>query len=297
MAGFLTTLYLYKKQPIIYKELTLKEYKNILKSLLSDPIDTDSILLNLNRILINITSLKEEELINLNLLEYLALLVNIRQVSIGNSIFATYKTETDNINIEINLQETFDEIINCLKKDRTIIINDNNINLKLSIPKIKNLLNKNDNLYCDQNINDLPAKYFAPINNKINTLNKQINNFYFFKSPIEKYSIKLSLKLIDYFQLIKILFNDNLLTIYNNIFYLSKICHLTPDYLENSTYGEFKIFVKKVQEMSEQSASNTNNQSEVDSDANDFDPVDIDSLYGNENEEPPSNITRSEFTP
>jgi hypothetical protein len=313
MTGFLTTLN-FKDQNIVFKELTLKSYKTILKSLLNDPIDVNNLLLNINSILTDITSLTNQQLLELNLLEYLLILINIRQVSIGNTIFATYKTETESINITINLQKSFDSVKECLEGFKTISYKDDNTSLTFDIPTIQDVYNKKDNLFCKENIDKLPIKYFSIINNKISLIHKQIKEFYFFESAIEKYSINLTLDITNFFQIIKILFNDNLLTLYNNIFYLSKICHLTPEYLENCTYGEFKIFVKKVQEMNQQSSL----KNDTTLDETEYEAADIDSFYENENEndfnteesDPNdispdnqplptnfSNITRSEFTP
>jgi hypothetical protein len=299
MTGFITAVKIGEKT-VYFNELSLKKYKTILKSLLNDPIDTDNLFLNLNCILQEITSLSKQEILELNILEYFLLLISIRQISIGNIIFATYKDEQSSMNIEIDLEKTCIEIRDCLNNFTPLEYKDDLIKLAFNIPQIKNIFQKDNNIYCNYDTDNLPIKYLPIITENVKKLFKKINTFYFFKSPIEKYSVFLTINLTDYVQLIKILFNENLLTIYNNIFYLNKICHISAEYLENCTYGEFKIFVKKVQEMQQATTQQSPN------DVMNYDPVDIDSLYGNDDftdeqpsspDEPPQRITRSEFTP
>jgi hypothetical protein len=293
MTGFLTTLKI-KDKNISFKELKVKDYKIILKCLLSEPIDQDNFLLNLNNILLKITSLNETDILEFNILEYLLLLVNIRQISIGSVIFATYKNQKETLNIEINLQKTFDEINKCLTEVTPLLYKEKDITLTFDIPLVKDVLNKKSNLFCKEEIDSLPVRFLSIIKKNSFLIQQKIQKYFFFKAPVEKYSVKLSVNLDDYFQFIKIIFNENMLTLYNNIFYLNKICHMSAEYLESCTYGEFKIFVKKVQEMYDQQTNKL--PKNVDENIEDsYDPVDIDSLYGNTNT--PSQISRSEFTP
>ena len=44
----------------------------------------------------------------------------------------------------------------------------------------------------------------------------------------------------------KILFLDDLMSIYNNIYSLTLNAHMSGDYLENCTIGEFQIFVSNL---------------------------------------------------
>ncbi len=296
MNDLLTSLQLLNKT-VVYKELKLKHYKTILKCLISDPIDTNNLILNLNSVLTHITNLTEDEVLNLNLLEYLLLLIEIRITSIGSSIFAIHKINDESINIEIPLYKTLQEVQNCLNdfKSEKIPINDS-ITLNYSIPTVKDLLIKKSPIFIKENIDDLPACYLKNINPYIKKFNNFIKNYYFFKPPTEKYIINLSLNPINYILLIKILYNEDLFSVYSNIFYLSKLCNMSAEYLENCTYGEFKIFVKKTEEFL-QRTSRPSIKQEVHEESP-FEQVDINSLYGND-EQPENfaNITRSEFTP
>ena len=287
MSSLITKLQLPGKE-VIYKELKLKQYKTILKCLVSTPIDRYNLFLNLNTILVQITNLTEEEILNLNLLEYLLLLTEIRVTSIGSSIFAVYKGTDESINIEIPLQKTLEEIQKCLNGFKQLQLDIADIKLNFVIPKVKNLISNKPVNYTDIDINELPARYLKIINKSLKEFNSYFKKYYFFKPPIEKYSVKLSASINEFTDIIRILFNENLLSVYNNIYYLSKFCNMSAEYLENCTYGEFKIFVKKTEELLLKNTKNITTNIEE----NHYEEVDINSLYGND-----LSISNSEFTP
>jgi hypothetical protein len=287
VSDLLTELQLSNKI-VVYRELKLKHYKNLLKCLYSEPINVSNLFLNLNFILEQITNLTKEEITNLNCLEYLLLLLEIRTTSIGSSIFAIYNAENEPVNIEIPLNKTIVEIQNCLNNFKPLQFIDANVELNFIVPQIKDLTIKKY-LWVKEDISNLPLKYLKNINQYTKKINKYIEQYYFFNPNVEKYSIKLSLKTTNFIQFIKILFNENLFSIYENIFYLSKICNMSAEYLENCTYGEFKIFVKKTEEMLQKQTTPLQVNEEQE-----FTPIDINSLYGNKNI---ADISPSEFTP
>lgn len=287
MSELITKLQLTDRE-VLYRELKLKQYKTILKCLVSSPIDRYNLFLNLNAILAQITNLTKEEILDLNLLEYLLLLTEIRVTSIGSSIFAVYKSFDESINIEIPLQKTLEEIQKCLNNFKQLQLDIADTKLNFVIPKIKKLVSNKPVNYTDIDINELPARYLKTINKSLKEFNNYFKKYYFFKPPIEKYSVKLSISVNEFTDIIRILFNENLLSVYNNIYYLSKFCNISAEYLENCTYGEFKIFVKKTEEiLAKNTKGSTTNIEE-----NTYEEIDINSLYGND-----LPISNSEFTP
>lgn len=289
MDGLLTYLQLSNKQ-VIYKELKLKHYKIILKCLIGDQIDIPNFLLNINSILEEITNLSQDDILNLNLLEYLLLLTEIRITSIGSTIFAVSKSNKNTFNIEIPLNKTLDEIKKCLNNYEPLFFKD----LNFVIPLVKDLVNKKEFLFIKEDVNNLPVRFIKNINQGNKKFNNYFQQYYFFNLPTNKqYSLKLSVNLKDFIELIKILYNENLISIYDNIYYLSKICNFSAEYLENCTYGEFKIFVKKTESILQKKIKPL--PPKIEPLVSEFDPVDIDSLYGN-NENFDTNITLSEFT-
>ena len=296
MNGLYTKLKLLDKE-IIHGELNVKDYKVILKCLLGDTLDIPALYLNLNSILLKITNLKEDELYNLNIIEYLLLLLSIRSNSIGGIIFATYNGEKK-INLQIPLNEIIEELTYFLETHQLLAINIKNVSTTISVPKINEFISKGDLSFVNNitvnnsttiDIEQLPVCVYKQINDKINFLKKDINNLHFYKPVVEDYIIKFSSNLNEYGSLIKILFNENLLSVYDNIFYLSKVSNFSAEYLENCTYGEFKLFVKKTENLYKNTTSTPTQSLPVE---DEMDQVDIDSLYGRD-----LNITPSEFTP
>ena len=296
MNGLYTKLKLLDKE-IIHGELNVKDYKVILKCLLGDTLDIPALYLNLNSILLKITNLKEDELYNLNIIEYFLLLLSIRSNSIGGIIFATYNGEKK-INLQIPLNEIIEELTFFLENYQPLAINIKNVSTTITIPKIKEFISKEDLSFTNDiivnsnttiDIEQLPVCVYKQINDKINFLKKDINNLHFYKPVVEDYIIKFSSNLNEYGSLIKILFNENLLSVYDNIFYLSKVSNFSAEYLENCTYGELKLFVKKTENLYKNTTSTPTQSLPVE---DEMDQVDIDSLYGRD-----LNITPSEFTP
>jgi len=291
VSDLLTCLQLSSKQ-VVYKELKLKQYKTILKCLIAEPIDISNLFLNLNSILKALTNLTEEEILNLNFLEYFLLLTEIRITSIGNYIFAVSKIGNTSLNIEIPLNKTLEEIKRCINNFKPFKYE----NLNFVIPKIKDIIDSKDFLCIEEkNVIDLPVLHFKKINQAIKKFNNYFEQFYFFESTAnKKYSLRLSISLDSYINLIKILYNENLLSIYDNIYYLSKICNFSSEYLENCTYGEFKIFVKKTEEILQKRVKRSNVKIQPLEEPS-FDQINMDSFYGKDDTD--LNISRSEFTP
>jgi hypothetical protein len=291
VSSYLTTFTIANKH-VIVKELYVKDYKTILKCLVNDPVDINELFLNLNVILEKITNLSKEEILELNLFEYFYVLIKIRMTSLGASIFAVYNDVDRDINVEINLQKTLDEIQKLLTIKLEYTHVDEFSKIIFKIPTIKKICNSTEYIFVNNtDINNLPLQYIKTLNEYSKKITNEIKKYSFFKSPVEKYSVPFATDIQSYVQLIKILFNDSLLSLYENIYYLSKFCFLSPQYLEECTYGEFKIFVKKTEEILIKKANklNTNNVNV------EMEPIDINTLYGND--ESLSSVSRSEFTP
>lgn len=301
MAGFTAPIKI-NDFTVLYNELKVRDYKTILKCLLEEPVNVYNLFFNVNLILKNLTNLTEKQILELNLLDYLNLLINIRVLSMGNKIFTVYQDETKTTKLEISLNNALKQLKECQEQFKQLYYNDKDISFLFNIPKVNDILNNNtfyiesitykDKTYSniDESIIDLlPAKYIKIINSNCDLINQHIEKFYFYDSPVKMFSINLSLNYKIYSNIVKIIFNENLASIYDNIFYLSKICNLNSNYLEDCTYGEFKIFVKKAEEMLRKKI-----QPQADPSINEqqYAPADIDSFY---NAPLPSDVSSSEF--
>jgi hypothetical protein len=284
---------------IQFSELKLKDYKILLKCLFGSEIDSKLLLDNINNIIAKISNLKIDDIRNLNIIEYFLLLTEIRINSLGGIINAVYNDTDLKKNLEIPLIPVITNLTDFLQHsyNNKFVFEDNEIHFE--IPKIANF---NEDDFCFINspvpIDDLPAKFLPEIVQNINALKGSINSIYFYETPLEQFNINFTCSFKHYLLLIKLLFNESLFSIYENTFYLCKLCNFSAEFLDNCTYGEFNIFVKKAENILKQSNNSASSvphdlqSSGLDND-NVFDPVDINSLYNN----PDIKITPSEFTP
>lgn len=280
---------------VYFNELQVKHLKIIYKSLLGDILDPETIFINFNNILQNITSLKDK-VSSLNYLDYILLLLNIRAASIGNLIILQLNQE-ENIKIEIDIYKLIDiieqEIENTIPAPQDI----DTVKIYFTFPTVHELLTLNSN----SSINDvynffikaleyentfidlkeisqqekitllekIPAKITSQIIKitldiiqKLNTMNilSQIRG-------LEDKTLLLNLNTQNLAAFIKLLFGEQLMALYENIFALCKMGNFTPEYLENCTPGEYLLFVKKLE------ALNKSSQNENNMPIDDYDPM------------------------
>lgn len=289
---------------VLYNELKVKHLKIILKCLTGETPDPILLFNNLDNILFEITNLSINEIKSLNFLEYFILLFKIRSISMGGTIFA--ETNTDP---QVKLQISIEKIIKILEEiDNTVLkietVQDFIIRYKLptidEIIKFNNDIIDNPFLYGfyfkNNNLNfkdlavkeqktildNLPAKINQTIfkNTKeiINTFNSI--NLLSYLPQTENVSLPFNFNVRNLILIVELLFEMSLLSLYENYLVLCKISNLTPEFIEESTPGEYILYVKKLQELT----SNKNQQKNV--------------LVNNLGQTPFTDIgTRSEFTP
>jgi hypothetical protein len=266
-------------------ELTIRQYKSILKSLFTDSLNKET-LLNITNVICDITTLDIEQIHSLNFIEYFALLTFIRATSIGGTLPLVITDDNKKINIDVNLNNTIDNFLPLLTHEDTVI-QEGDITFKVGLPTLDRLIheNNNSNLFIKQitlknktinNFNDIKAivnvltpRFINTVNTHCTTIQQKLQNVYFYKNINSKFNIPFIVTLDEILFLIKLLFGDNLINIYNDIFYLSKHVNISAEYLESCTPGEFKIFTKNLEEML-QINSDTITDNNGDEDINDI---------------------------
>jgi hypothetical protein len=274
---------------IFYNELQVKHLKTIYKCLLGDELISDLVFKNLNNILTIITNLKNEEVNSLNILDYFLLIFDIRCTSIGNLIFVQLADKT-NTSIEINIFN-FNKIlkdINLKQILETDIIQ--NIEIKYSLPtinelhelklektidkiypifintiKINNTVIKFKELnYLEKNnlLEKIPAKITSIIIKKVYDIYQTFNkiNLLATTNGLQDKILPFNFNINNLTQLVKILFGEQLMSLYENIFALCKLGNFSPEYIENCTPGEYILFVKKLEALSQQNQKQNNNE-------------------------------------
>jgi len=263
------------------KELKVKHHKTILKSLLGNTPDYESAFYNISNILTELTNIKFEEINQLNVIDYFLLLFEVRSLSIGSSIAAETTGEKviklklnvskfseclKNINIEDLLQpETVDNIIIEYKLPTIQDIVNIDINSQETVYKlfVKSLIVKD--LYVDLTDIDsntyikileyLPAKVASCFNKRSQNLISKFNdiNLLSYLPGLKNEQLVFNFNINNLGSILKLLFGEQLLTLYSNIFTLCNQGNLTPEYIENCTPGEYILFVKKIEEINQTS--------------------------------------------
>lgn len=264
---------------IFYTELKIKHLKTLYKCLLEDPPNPKTTIFNINQILFELTNLNEKEINKFNFVDYFLFLLELRCSSISNTIFAEF-TDQKNTKIEINLNSFINQIklidyTTLLKKDIF-----NNIVIQYKLPSINEtlFLNENKQLEIDcfykhfisqiiieekkitlsdynndeiQNIlNKLPAKLTSTIIKKVLNILKEVSvNLFSEINGLKEKQLIFNFNIINLIYIIKFVFGEQLMSLYDNIFALCKVGNFTPEYIENCSPGEYIIFVKKLEDL------------------------------------------------
>ena len=251
----------YFNKGVYCSEISLKEYKVILKSLLTQNL-SDTFLVNINKLLRKNTTLSLDEINNLNFVEYFIILVFIRVISMGGELKLVFTHENKKTGVTLNLNNTIKNFIPALLlKEKKITLED--IEFTLAIPAFKKFLSFNNSL-TEFYIKSATVKNYttfeqADISLLINTLtpvsykkiidecisfNEQLTKLYFYNNFKKEFSISFVPHPDSILYYLKLVFNDDLQILYNDIHYLSKLENLSTDYLINCTPGEFKLHAK-----------------------------------------------------
>lgn len=272
---------------VYFSELKVKHYKTILKSIFGDELDYETAFTNISNVIQQITNLSSEEINSLSFLDYFLLLFEIRSNSIGGSIIAE-TTDNNSTKIDINIQKLISHLHNIDLKTALLPDTINNVTVIYKIPSIKNII--------EINANDIESIYHACL--KSITLNDKTINFENYSAKEIKHIlgklptiyttiiIKRVQQLIELFNnvnlighlkgledkqlifnfniknlgiILKLLFGEELLSLYQNIFTLAKDANIPPQYIEECTPGEYYLYVKKLESENKSTSPTSNN--------------------------------------
>ncbi len=281
--NFLTQL---SKDTLICSELQVKDYKQILKCTFGDTPDKTIFIETVCRMLSKVTDKPLEYVKQLNIIDFFCLLLDIRANSLGNcSLVLTQNNQK--YNIELDLIKVKEETSR-LFQQLTTTIKHSNLEVSFECPSIERLMQNTKEDYLSyiksSCITKKRKKCFAVI-----TTNEQAEMFFDALPP------KVSLEIIENFnkfvesitkmnylsrygfneqQLVflpsidsllwfaKLLFNEPLNSLYDNIFYLSYSGKMNAEYVENLSVGEYNYFVGLLRQVlaSKNSPPGENNQ-------------------------------------
>lgn len=297
---FFTKVNLRNNQSLFCEELKVKHLKSIYKCLLGEEPDTELLFFNLHNI---IKSLTHNNLNEIDFLDYFILLIEIRCSCIGSIINVQI---SENTNFEINLYKFIETLKNINLDDLLKSENFGDVTVYFKIPKIYEIAQFNielETIYSyfikevqiknlkysfqspkevEEFLKHLPAKYFSTITQKINDLIGYFNNVNLlgYNENLIKSNIILpfNFNVKNLFGVVKILFGNHLMPLYENILALCKINNFTPEYIENCTPGEYLLFVKKLEEMNFQKQQQPYTEEQSDFSEQSFNPYDSEDL-------------------
>jgi hypothetical protein len=279
--SFFSKITFIDQSQLYVEELKVKHLKSIFKSLLGDDPDTDVLFFNLNNILKELTKTDPTKL---NFIDYFIALINIRCFAIGSKVSVQI---SDNTTGEIDLFQIVDFLqkINFNKILEPTILEDLTVNYRF--PTIQELLkiNKQNNnevygyflqslkIKSEQIIfnnieetnivfNKIPPKASTQIINKIKSIIQYFNdvNLLSYSPHFKEMKLYFNFNIKNLCVVLKLLFGDQLLSLYENLFALCKMGNFTPEYIENCTPGEYLLFVKKLEEINKKSNSRQTEQ-------------------------------------
>jgi hypothetical protein len=275
--GYYSKCKLKHNQEVFFKELKVKHLKILYKCLIGEEVDADTLIFNLNFIL-NIVVKNIPP--NIDFLDYFILLLEIRILSIGNKITLQLKEDTT---LEVNLEQ-FSNILKSTNTEDLLKpeIMPEGITFYFRLPsisevsffcknqedliynfldkiQIKNQIYNKDEFHSQRILNILPAKFFAIINKRIQKIISYFNkiNLLSYNEHIKGTELYFNFNIHNLVLLIKLLFGNHLMVLYENIFALCKIANFTPEYIENCSPGEYILFVKKLEEFNKSSSESS----------------------------------------
>tara|TARA_R110000868_G_scaffold302194_1_gene562707 strand:- start:180 stop:1088 length:909 start_codon:yes stop_codon:yes gene_type:complete len=290
------------KTKLLCSELSLKDYKEILKITYGDEPSVPIFIETITSILSRLTNTDQSFFKELNIIELLIVLIELRIQSMGDAVTITLKEESANTSLELRLDWIKEDLLLVCNQFNDHTIQQNNFNITLSPPSIEKLLESTDEEY---------LYFIKKVLNKNNDQSIVTSNVNLAKMFFDKLSARTAANIIKYFEnfvttlknsnflsrygiekqilvfiptieslmwFVKLLFNESIDSFYDNIFYLSHYGHLNSSYIEQCTPGEYIYFTKKLQQVLNQQKGTEENETSFPADSNNL-PEDLQDGY------------------
>jgi len=242
----------------VCSELSVKDYKEILKSTYGDEPNKKTFVTTISEILSTITSKSPEYILNINIVDVFLLLLNVRINSQGESCSIAITKDKKKINLELNFVHIFNDIKEWFGPFLNKSISFEKIQVTFDAPSLNLLLDKeedeilyfikgckilglHDKLLTPSCIKEskmlfesLPPKLVSDIYTHHNSFAKEIFN----KNLLSRYpligteqKLMFSPSLDSLIWFTKLMFNEPLDGFYDNLFYLTNLGHFSTDYI------------------------------------------------------------------
>lgn len=288
-----------RKEKISCSELKVQDYKEILKCSYGDEPNKEIFIETLTSIFAKLSNKPQEYFKEeLSIFDLFLMLLDIRIHSLGDAITIVVTKDNNQASLELRLdwiKEDIKTLLNTVFEER---IQQNHISVEFGCPTLKKLEIDTDEQYL----------YFL----KSSTISErsvvEIETIEKAKALFDKLNPKAAQKIIDVFEnfvrqlnktnfltrygiedqklvflpsvesllwFTKLLFNEELDTFYDNLFYLSHLGHLSLDYIEKCSAGEYTYFVRKLEQTLNQKAPKDSSQEMSDEVFNNIAPDDL----------------------
>lgn len=288
-----------RKEKIFCSELKVQEYKEILKCSYGEEPDKEIFIETLTSVFAKISNKHQYYFKHdLSIFDLFLILLDIRIHSLGDTIQIIVTKDNKQASLELRLDWIKEDIKTLLNTVFNQTIYQNHIAVELGSPSLTKLKDNTDEqyLYFLKSITDnkrptveiesiekakalfdkLNPKTAQKIISVFETFVKQLNKINF----LSRYDIKdqrlVFIPSVDsLLWFTKLLFNEELGTFYDNLFYLSHLGHLSLDYIEKCSAGEYIYFVRKLEQTLSQKTSKDSSPEEFDNSFDDLASEDL----------------------
>jgi hypothetical protein len=257
-------------------ELKLKQYKELLKATYGDQPSPLNFIEALIDVFSNLTNKERNALkTEFGIYELFLILLNLRLFSLGSTCgIVIQRSETIKANLELNLIKLKEDLQKQCPSKFTILIEFDSHEITLKPPSLSRILqssltkdeeylsilykinfNKQNSVIIKTDeeartlFENLPPKISIEIvqcyENYIKTI---LSNNLLERYNITDQRLLFTPNIETLLWFTKLLFNESLNNLYDNMFYLAMKSNISPSYLEECNPGEYMYFVKKLEE-------------------------------------------------
>lgn len=268
-------------------ELTVKDYKEILKCSYGDNPDKKTFVTTISEVLSNITDKTPEYFFNCSIVDVFLLLLKTKINSQGESCKIVVTKDEKKMNLELRFDYIYEDIKAWFEPFLNKIIKLDSVEVLFDCPSLKTIqeqgeeeiyyfirgcriLGKHDALLSPSTVEEskmlfesLSPKLASDIYSHYFSLAKEISA----KNLLHRYPLIADDQRLMFTPTIdsliwftKLMFNEPLDSFYDNLFYLTNLGRFSTEYIENCTPGEYIYFTKKLEQtLSRQQGRETQN--------------------------------------
>lgn len=256
------------EEPLIFSELKVKEYKDILKSTYGDKPCLEGFLETLYDVLFSLGNKERNFYKELNVFQLFQILTKIRIFAFGEECSVSITKEGANCTLHLNLENILEDTKKSLENFQSINVEEDGVCITFGIPTPERFISK---------IEDEYLYFITSFTAKNKTILVKDNSSA--KMLVDKLSPKFTLKLIKHYMdladtlksvnllkryqiteqklvfapsiesllwFTKLYFNEALDSFYESIFFLCHEGNIDANYIERCTPGEYIFLAKKL---------------------------------------------------